>query len=243
MNSSILGGAPRVLGAAVLFGSFFVAPAAATAAPAGFVGEACTAEEGVTVVVDFTDSGGQVEVACAAGAPENGRDALESAGFTAEDSMPGMICAINSRPDPCPEEFDGNYWSYWLAGDDGEWESYMVGADEAEPAPGAIEGWRYFDGTQGPQVEPAALTGGARSDDGAGSDDGAEAEDQPEADEGEDAEAPQEGAAQEDEAAETDAEAASSSAGIWIGVVAAIAVLGGIIAMLVRRKNQNDQMN
>src|SRR5699024_7745112 len=89
------------------------------------------------------------------------REALESAGFTPEDSQPGMICAIDSSPDPCPEEFDGNFWSYWNAEQDGEWETYEVGADDAEPAPGSFEGRRYFDGSEGPQATPAEIAAGA----------------------------------------------------------------------------------
>ena len=180
-------------------------------------------DEGVTVVVDFTDSGGDIEVACAEGSPENGRAALETAGFVPEDSQPGMICAIDSSPDPCPEEFDGNYWSYWFANDAGEWESYQVGADEADPAPGAVEGWRYFDGSEGPQVEAAALVGGNTD----------EAADEPEAEENPSEEG-------------TDAESGASedsSVGVWIGAIAAVAVVGGIIATLVRRRNQDEQLN
>src|SRR5699024_2125508 len=81
-------------------------------------------------------------------------------GFTPEDSQPGMICTIDGQPDPCPEEFDGSYWSYWFAEDDA-WTSYQVGADDADPAPGDVEGWRYFDGSAGPQVEPAEAAAAA----------------------------------------------------------------------------------
>lgn len=115
--------------------------------------------DGVTVVVDFTDvtvdgQAGTVEVACADGDPENGRAALVAAGFTVTDSQPGFLCAIDSRPDPCPETFDGSFWSYWHATPDGEWTSYQVGADSSDPIPGRIEGWRYNDGTTPPGIAP-----------------------------------------------------------------------------------------
>ncbi len=123
-------------------------------------GSGCTGTDGVTVVVDFTDLGGDIEVGCAEGDPASGREALESAGFTPEDSQPGMICTIDDQPDPCPEEFTGSYWSYWYAEDDA-WASYQVGADDADPAPGGVEGWRYFDGSAGPQVAPAEAAAAA----------------------------------------------------------------------------------
>lgn len=228
MNSLILRGAPRVFGAAALFGALLVAPAAATTAPADVVGAACTSDEGVTVVVDFTDSGGNIEVACAEGSPQDGREALEEAGFTAEDSQPGMICAINSSPDPCPEEFDGNFWSYWNAEEGGEWEMYEVGADDAEPIPGNFEGWRYSDGSEGPQVAPAALAADDAEETG-----DAEIEAPADSDE-----------TPTEEATTTEADdEGGSSARVWIGVVAAIAVIGGIIAMVVRRNNQNNQIS
>src|SRR5699024_5151008 len=110
-------------------------------------------DDGVTVVVDFTDLGGQVEVGFAAGDPGNGREALEAAGFTSTDSEPGMICAIDANPDPCPDEFTGEFWSYWTAEDE-EWVAHTAGADGTDPAPGDVEGWRYNDGTTGPGIAP-----------------------------------------------------------------------------------------
>lgn len=96
---------------------------------------------------------------CAKGDPATGRDALEAAGFVATDSQPGMICAINAQPDPCPATFEGSYWSYWSATTDGDWTSYQVGADSSDPAQGAIEGWRYNDGSVGPGIAPADVAG------------------------------------------------------------------------------------
>lgn len=137
-----------------------------TAANAHEPGSACEPGEGVTVVVDFTDLGGQIEVGCATGDPKTGREALESAGFHPVDSQPGMICAIDEQPNPCPTEFTGSFWSYWNATTDGDWTSYMVGADSSDPVQGSLEGWRYCDGTAGPTLTPteaSKLTAAAAS--------------------------------------------------------------------------------
>ncbi|TFC57835.1 hypothetical protein E3O62_11690 [Cryobacterium sp. TMT2-15-1] len=112
--------------------------------------DACAAGTGVTVVVDSSDLGGTTTTGCAPGDPETGRDALSSAGFTAQDSAPGMICAIDSLPDPCPTTFDGSFWSYWHAQPGDAWTSYLVGADASAPVRGEVEGWRYNDGSVGP---------------------------------------------------------------------------------------------
>ncbi|WP_447925937.1 hypothetical protein [Georgenia muralis] len=132
-----------------------------TAPAATVTGGACTGADGVTVVVDLTDLGGTVEVGCADGDPATGGAALESAGFVPTDSSPGFICAIEGLPDPCPEEFDGSYWSYWTAEAAGDWVAQTEGADTTDPVPGSFEGWRYNDGSTGPGVAPAALAGTA----------------------------------------------------------------------------------
>src|SRR5690625_1952715 len=215
MNSSLLRGAPRVLGAAALLTALLTSPAAAATAEAP--GGACTGDDGVTVVVDFTDSGGDIEVGCAHGPQDSGRAALEAAGFAPEDSTPGMICAINSTPDQCPEEFDGNFWSYWHAGADGEWESYMVGADEARPEPGGVEGWRYFDGSAGPGLTPAEAQAGP-----GGEVSGAEAG---------------EPAGEQEAGGVPSGEDSSPVRGV-VMIVAGVAVIGVIAATLARRRNQ-----
>ena len=223
MNSSILTAAPRLFGAAALLGAMAIGASASASpdVPAETLDGVCAADAGVTVVVDFTDVGGEIEIGCAEGAPANGRAALETAGFVPEDSMPGMICAIDSSPDPCPEEFDGSFWSYWTVDDDLEWESYMVGADEASPAPGSIEGWRYFDGSAGPQVPVAVIA--QTSQDAA--------------------QAPAEEAASEDapseDATTEDAEEGSSTTKWWFIAAAVAAVAAVITGVINRRKNLN----
>lgn len=145
-----------------------LAPAATSAAAATrmptSVDGACTDPAGVTVVVDFTDLGGEVEIGCAPEGAATGTEALQAAGFTDTRDASGLICAIDAQPDPCPATFTGSYWSYWSAEPDGAWTAYMEGSDTAVPAAGALEGWRYNDGATGPGVEPAAVAAQASAD-------------------------------------------------------------------------------
>ena len=134
-----------------LFPLLAVAPA--QAAPDG----ACTDPTGVTVVVDATALGGDVSIGCADDSPATGTDALRQAGFTDTRDASGLICAVDNLPDPCPTTFEGSYWSYWNA-QDGTWQAYMEGSDTAAPQPGGIEGWRWSDGSAGPDVDLTALT-------------------------------------------------------------------------------------
>lgn len=129
-------------------------PFALHTAPASASAGACTDGGGVTVVVDFTDIGGEVVIGCAPADPATGREALEAAGFTPTDSQAGFICAIDAAPNPCPATFDGSFWAYWHSTKDGAWASYDVGADSSDPAPGELEGWRYNDGGVPPGITP-----------------------------------------------------------------------------------------
>lgn len=196
-------------------------PARAAESPHG---SGCGPTEGVTVVVDFTDLGGSIEVGCAEGDPTSGREALESAGFTPTDSSPGMICAINAQPDPCPEEFTGSFWSYWH-GENGEWTTYEMGADKADPAPGEVEGWRYSDGSAGPGLAPtAAVSAGNDSTEGDSAEGGS-------------AEGSAEGAAESaDQAAEAADQADFDPAGLVAAGAVAVVLIIGIVLVLRRRR-------
>jgi hypothetical protein len=148
--------------AAVALGLLAVLPTAASAAAGPAPAGGCaSADEGVTVVVDFTDVGGEVEVGCAEGDPASGREALELAGFSLAEDSSGLICAVNAQPDPCPTVFEGSFWSYWTAEPGAEWVSSTTGADLADPVVGNYEGWRYFDGSAGPTVTSADVAAGA----------------------------------------------------------------------------------
>ena len=126
-------------------------PSGAHAAAAPAVDGACTDPSGVTVVVDLTDLGGEVQVGCADTAA-TGTEALATAGFTETRDASGLICAIDALPDPCPATFEGSYWSYWFAEPGGEWQTYTEGSDTAVPVAGNVEGWRYSDGSEGPTI-------------------------------------------------------------------------------------------
>lgn len=210
-GTALFGAATLLASAAILAG-----PASADTAP--------ECADGVLVVVDFTDLGGEVETGCAEGDPESGRDALELADFTPEDSSPGLICTINSQPDPCPTEFEGSYWAYWQVVD-GEWEASMVGADEADPTPGGIEGWRYNDGSVPPPLPDAAA--------GVGGSDDAETDEAEETTEATD-EATDDAATEDttsDDSAASDSDDSGISPALWIviGVVVLAIVVGAVI--------------
>lgn len=143
----------RMLAAVALIGGSAAFAGLTTDTPASANDTDCA---GVIVVVDLTDIGGKLEVGCAEGDQATGRDALLAAGFTAIDAEGGYICAINDSPDPCPETFDGKFWSYWNASTrTSEWVSYEVGADSSAPVEGSIEGWRYNDGSTPPGIKPS----------------------------------------------------------------------------------------
>ena len=142
--------------AAALLAAGFAIPLAASSAAGDALLPPLPCQDGVTVVVDFTDLGGELETGCATD-PATGIEALQQAGFTDTRDPAGMICAINARPDPCPETFAGSYWSYWYGGTDGTWQVWMEGADTSVPAAGGFEGWRYSDGSTGPSVLPVDL--------------------------------------------------------------------------------------
>ena len=127
-----------------------VAAAPAQAAPDG----ACTDPAGVTVVVDATALGGDVTVGCADGSPATGTEALQQAGFTDTRDASGLICAIDALPDPCPTTFAGEYWSL-LARRGRHLAGLRGGLGHRRPAPGGVEGWRWSDGSAGPEVDLA----------------------------------------------------------------------------------------
>lgn len=157
----------RSLGALGALATTVVLVPATAAVPAHAAIEDCP-PDAVLVVVDSTELGGGIEAGCAE-AGGTGTDALIAAGFSDTRDASGYVCAIDSLPEPCPTEFTGVYWSYWQ-GVDGQWRSYEVGSDDSNPEPGAVEGWRYGDGSSGPGTAPddarpttdaAAVTAGA----------------------------------------------------------------------------------
>lgn len=161
--------------AAVVLAAVLAAPGTAllalpaTAATGSSLEGACTDADGVTVVVDATALGGAIEAGCAPEGGVTGTEALLAAGFTEARDPSGFICAVDDRPDPCPTEFTGEYWSYWYAEPGADaWTAYEEGSDTAVAAPGAVEGWRWGDGAAGPDVTlPVVAAETPATDDGA----------------------------------------------------------------------------
>ncbi|GEM_PF-867109 len=112
--------------------------------------------EGVWVVVDARAAGGSLSTRCATESPATGLAALEQAGHTYAfvPRIPGMVCTIDARPDPCNGAPASAYWSYWYAEPGGSWTYATVGAGNRTPPQGSVEGWRFGDGSAPPGTAP-----------------------------------------------------------------------------------------
>ena len=111
---------------------------------------ACTDNVGITVVIDFQELGGGVNVRCASGPATTGLAALDNSGISWEGTQrfPGVVCRIAGQPgpdvEPCGNTPPGNaYWSYWIAPRGGPWCYSTTGAGNRTPPPGSIEGWSF----------------------------------------------------------------------------------------------------
>lgn len=143
-----------------------------TTVPSGpaVVGQACAPNQGVTVVVDFTDLDDTVRIGCAAGSQASGLSALAAAGFaTTEATGPGTVCTIRGLPTQgfpfCWSTGDG-YWSYWKSPNASTaWDFAPTGPGAGPIGVGAVEGWSWAPAYAGaaPRVaiaDLAALTPG-----------------------------------------------------------------------------------
>src|SRR5699024_8808305 len=104
------------------------------------------------------------------------------------------------------------------------WTSYQVGADDADPAPGDVEGWRYFDGSAGPQVEPTEAAAAAPVEE-----DTEEADDSGSAD-------PDSDGTKTDDATVTDETDDSDPSGYIAAGVVAVVLIAGIVLVVRRRR-------
>ena len=123
----------------------------------------CVGDEGVTVVVEFAEFGGDLEVGCALGDQLNGYEALTNAGFVHSDGgEPGVLCKIDGLPATTPGGcFGPGYWSYWKNTPAGAWAFSEVGASDGPLIAGSYEGWSWapapaYDG-QAPAQSPLDL--------------------------------------------------------------------------------------
>lgn len=162
---------PRAPGALAALLAVLVGGAVVGAGPA----TADATCDGVWVVVDATELGGSTTTRCAAGDPDSGLQALTGAGhdYTFVPRVPGMVCTIDQRPDPCNGAPADAYWSYWHAEAGGDWTYATRGAGERNPSPGDVEGWAFGAGSPPGTAPPAPSTG---ADEGA-DDDGADRSD------------------------------------------------------------------
>jgi hypothetical protein len=140
-----------------------------TAIPAGAAGAPAEPCDGVLVVVDARGLGGAVTIGCAEGAPSTGLAALEATGHTYAflPTIPGLVCTIDGQPDPCNGLPDDAYWGYWHApGPDGPWGYSTRGAGFRTPPVGSVEGWRFGDGSEPPDLPSDLLAAGDGVNDG-----------------------------------------------------------------------------
>ncbi|UJW34010.1 hypothetical protein L3Q67_09705 [Saccharothrix sp. AJ9571] len=132
----------------------------------------CQDANGVTVVVDFHELGGEPIVRCAPGEQASGLSALQNAGFELTGSQRwglATLCRIEGKPGP---EAEGcadyppvtAYWSYWQAPEGGNWAFAQSGVQDSKPPAGSFEGWSFAkdksaDATPAPRLAPVRQTG------------------------------------------------------------------------------------
>lgn len=124
----------------------------------------CITAGGVTVVVDYRDLGGGIQVRCAPDAQsgDTGLTVLARAGFTTEGTLrdgPGFVCRINNSPSieqTIPISGNEDYretcvntapneahWTYWHAPNGGPWTYSQAGSANREVLIGGYEGWSF----------------------------------------------------------------------------------------------------
>lgn len=153
MSTSTLMRGATALAASVLIALGTFAATSGIATPRAFAASAdgpCAGTNGVTVVVDATNAGGDISVRCALGAQASGWEALQHAGHSIESvpQYPGTaVCKIDGRPAAgYPTCWQTNFWSYFHAPNTATgaaWKFAGTGAATYKPAPGSVEGWKY----------------------------------------------------------------------------------------------------
>ena len=129
----------RVLALVLIAGGLSWPAAPASAQSAQSYDGACTDNAGVTVVVDFQDLGGGVNVRCAPDDVTSGLDALDKADISWEGTLRflGFVCRIAGQPgaddDPCVNTPpDTAFWTYWVA----PTAPFVSGGAQSQPEPG-----------------------------------------------------------------------------------------------------------
>ena len=141
----------RVIGALTLVAIGIPVPTAvASAQPATWYDGPCADNVGITVVIDFQELTGGVNVRCVPGPVTSGLDALDKAGVSWEGTrrFPGLVCRIAGKPGTDTEACVNApplsaYWGYWVAPRGGQWCFSTLGAGNRKPPPGTVEGWSF----------------------------------------------------------------------------------------------------
>jgi hypothetical protein len=140
----------RVIGALTLVAAGIPVPAAAAAQPVTWYDGPCVDNVGITIVVDFQELTGGVNVRCAPGLVTSGLDALDKAGISWEGTrrFPSLVCRIAGKPGTDTEGCVNApplsaYWGYWVAPRGGQWCFSNLGAGSRKPPPGSVEGWSF----------------------------------------------------------------------------------------------------
>lgn len=149
----------RTLAAAAASLAVAVPVLAAAPAAADPTEGSCAPGQGVTLVVDGTSVGGDVQTRCAPGDPVNGIQALRAAGFDVVSSPSDFgeyVCVIDAVGTACDAPFEGSYWAFYTADPDAAWQVSGVGASGVDPDPGDVHGWRWGAGEEPSTPAPAA---------------------------------------------------------------------------------------
>lgn len=111
----------------------------------------CPDGNGVTVIIDFQELGGDSIVRCAPGDQATGLAALQDAGIEVTGVARwglAFICRIEGKPGPDSEACIDTppataYWSYWYAPNGGQWKYSQWGVMNRKPPLGSFEGWSF----------------------------------------------------------------------------------------------------
>ncbi|WP_419996956.1 flagellar hook-length control protein FliK [Streptomyces boninensis] len=111
----------------------------------------CPDADGVTVIIDFQELGGDTIIRCAPGDQATGLTALKNAGIQIQGTDrwgEAFICRIEGKPgadtEPCRDTPPASaYWSYWHAPNAGTWTYSQYGVMNRKPPLGSFEGWSF----------------------------------------------------------------------------------------------------
>ena len=145
----------------VLVATGAVGPASPVARAQSWYDGPCLDHTGVTVVVDFQELGGGVNVRCAPGPVRSGLGALDAAGVSWEGTLrfADFVCRIAGQPgaasEPCGNTPPATaYWGYWLAPRGGNWCYSILGPANRTPPAGTVEGWSFALNRTGADLPP-----------------------------------------------------------------------------------------